>query len=139
MLSLDAASGLESEPGLELGDVILPAQYYAPLHKARFTLGEHRLMLAILIDAINCILACRRQVQLRQEALEWITGRTGGAVSFVNACEAIGVEPNALRTAVEKLARNENKRKAALKLLTRRDAHDRTFFLSRYNKELTRR
>jgi hypothetical protein len=93
-------------------------------------------MLAVLTDAINCILRCRSQTQQGHEAWEWITGRAG-AVSFVQACEAIGVEPNALRTAVEKLTRSASKRKAALKLLTRRDAHDRTFFLSRYAKELT--
>jgi len=124
---------MESEPDLELTDLIVPAQYYAALRRGKCAFGEARLMLAILMDAINCILGARSQAQLRHEAWAWISGGTG-AVSFVDACEASGVEPNALRAAIEKLTHNESKRKAALKLLTRRDAHDRIFSLSGYSK-----
>jgi hypothetical protein len=40
----------------EFGDLILPAQYYGTRRSKR-NLGEQRLMLAVIKDAISCILS----------------------------------------------------------------------------------
>jgi hypothetical protein len=63
----------EAEGELRSG-IILPTQYYSRSREAGSTAGERRLMLAILMDAINCILTRGRHEQLRRDAWEWVLG-----------------------------------------------------------------
>ncbi len=87
--------------GLE-ADILLPSQFYA-LRGGRCFSGEQRLMLAILADAINIFQGCHCSGQatksrLFREAEEWIFGSDDRwPFSFVNVCEALGIEPQALR------------------------------------------
>ncbi len=61
-------------------------------------------MLALLADAIFCLLT-GKDPRLRDEA--WLAG-SSSAVSFEQACEAVGLDPDAMRTGIEKLALNEH-------------------------------
>jgi hypothetical protein len=89
-------------------DIILPSQYYAGLRRAGLACGEQQLMLALLADAIFCVLtgSDRRR---RDEAWRWLAGRSS-AVSFEQACEAVGLEPDAMKTGIEKLALTDHGR-----------------------------
>jgi hypothetical protein len=86
--------------------VLLPSQYYAGGRQAKLACGEQRLMLAMLADAINCLLGSgRKRAGLRDDALGWLAGLPS-AVSFEQACEAVGLDPDLMRTGIEKLVRN---------------------------------
>jgi hypothetical protein len=63
-------------------------------------------MLALLADAIFCRLTFKDR-RLRNEARWWLAGRSS-AVSFEQACEAVGLDPEAIRTGIEKLALSEH-------------------------------
>ncbi len=106
----------ESESEVSAG-IILPSQYYAGLRRAGLACGEQRLMLALLADAIFCVLtgSDRRR---RNEVWRWLAGESS-AVSFEEACEAVGLEPDAMRTGIEKLALTDHGR-AVRKYLRRR-------------------
>lgn len=68
--------GNEERRPHEVSDVILPVQYYESARRARFLCGERRLMLALLADAICCLLTVGlRYERLRQEARRWLAGR----------------------------------------------------------------
>jgi hypothetical protein len=58
-------------------DVLLPIQYFAALKRKRFSSGEHRLLIAIMQDAVECFQkhihardSKRRQLYLDAES--WI-------------------------------------------------------------------
>ncbi len=90
----------ESESDLPAG-VLLPVQYYEGLRAAK-SAPEQRLMLALLSDAIFCILTGPVRSRQYCEALDWISGRPC-ALSFEQACEALGFDPDAMRAAIKKL------------------------------------
>ena len=90
--------------------IILPSQYFAGLRQARPSCGERRRMLALLADAIFCRLTFTDR-RLRNEARWWLAGRSS-AVSFEQACEAVELDPKAMRTGIEQLALSEHGRAA---------------------------
>jgi hypothetical protein len=77
-------------------DPLLPSQYYGSIRAGRFS-SEQRLMLAVLIDAINLVLQENRD-SAAKEASSWIFA-SGVArwVSFDFACDALGLHPEWLR------------------------------------------
>jgi hypothetical protein len=88
--------------------VTLPVQYYEGAKRARFLCGERRLMLALLADAICCLLSVGpRFEQLREETHDWLAGCGPSPVSFESACEAIGLDPKVTRV-IENLVAREN-------------------------------
>jgi hypothetical protein len=100
--------GNEERRPHEVSDVILPVQYYESARRARFLCGERRLMLALLADAICCLLTVGlRYERLRQEARRWLAGRGPSPVSFEAACEALGLDPDATRVSIENLVASE--------------------------------
>jgi hypothetical protein len=88
---------------LSTPDIVLPSQYFA-LTGARYSLSsEQRLMLAVLVDAINIINGGRgngsaRKRGLYGEAHDWVfTSGNGRPFSFENVCDGLGLEPEMLR------------------------------------------
>jgi hypothetical protein len=85
-------------PVPDIPDPILAAQWASSL--AAPTNGEHRLMFAILIDAIN--LASREQPKRQeyQDAVEWLfsdVGETTYGWSFLKICAELDLNPVRLR------------------------------------------
>ncbi len=88
-------------------DVTLPVQFYEGARRAQSLCGERRLMLALLADAVSCLLAVNtRSGRLRQQARDWIAGRGASLVSFRDVCEALGLHPDATRAGIENLVHN---------------------------------
>jgi hypothetical protein len=84
-------------------DQILPCQFFDRRGADRMG-GEQRLMLAILADAINVyqcgvLSRCTRKRMLYLDAERWITAapRPLHPFSFETVCEALEIEPGALR------------------------------------------
>ena len=78
---------------------------------AQYT-GTKALMLAILEDGIRSYLSPVSRI--RSEAEYWVTaGRQRSPFSFIVVCETLGLEPEAVRTALERLRiRNVSPRRA---------------------------
>ncbi|MFQ5351710.1 MAG: hypothetical protein ACE5D3_01400 [Candidatus Binatia bacterium] len=84
-------------------DVLLPGQYFAALKRKRFRSGEHRLLIAILQDGVECfqkhIHACdskRRQLFVDAEA--WVSDKDNWDVfSFNNIASMLGIDPQYVR------------------------------------------
>ncbi len=77
---------------------LLPSQYFGSIGARTFS-SEQRLMLAVLVDAINLVLRNRdRNRSASQEASTWIFA-SGVArwLSFDLACDALGLNPEWLR------------------------------------------
>ena len=84
-------------------DILLPIQYFAALKRKKYSCGEHRLLIAIIQDAIECFqkhLHARdsKRRQLFVDAEVWITDVDDeGPFSFNNVCELLGMNPEYLR------------------------------------------
>lgn len=92
----------EQSDNLITSDLILPSQFYELVGKNRFS-SEQRLMLAVLADAINILqewhgAAGVRKRRLFTESARWVmTHGNHVPFSFDNVCEALQVNPDALR------------------------------------------
>ncbi len=85
-------------------DAILPAQFYATFKNSQYREPERRLMVAVLEDAVLCLLMDLNQCNFRQrkqyeEAKEWVTtdDDSDWIFSFRNICEVLGIDPSYLR------------------------------------------
>jgi hypothetical protein len=78
---------------------ILPAQMRPTVNALYARSGERLLMLAVLTDAVNIFLKKGAERRILSETRDWIRGGSSGgyAISFDNACEALGMDPAALR------------------------------------------
>ena len=84
-------------------DILLPTQFFAQLKRKRYKCGEHRLLVAIIQDAVDCfqkhLHACdskRRQLYLDAEA--WVNAEDDhGPFSFANVCELLNMDPDYVR------------------------------------------
>jgi hypothetical protein len=87
---------------LSTPDIILPSQYFQ-LTGSRALSSEQRLMLAVLVDAVNIIHSCRGNGSVRKHALyseahEWVFTRgRSRPFSFENVCDGLAIEPEMLR------------------------------------------
>jgi len=86
--------------GMAQPDIILPSQHFRPRNKQA---PEHRLMIAVLRDALDCFekhrfatnARCRR---LFREAKQWLLSEeTGWPYSFECICAVLDLDPNAVR------------------------------------------
>ncbi len=83
-------------------DLILPSQFFELFGKSRFTC-EQRLMLAVLADAINILHDWRASASIRKrrlfaEAARWVMAHGSNVpFSFDNVCDALELNPDALR------------------------------------------
>jgi len=93
----------ERQPDVFEPDTLLPVQYFAALQRKRFPAGEHRLLIALIQDAVECFQkhlhasdAKRRQLFL--DAEQWIGADDDfGVFSFNNVCMLLGMNPVYLR------------------------------------------
>jgi hypothetical protein len=99
----DEQSGLcRGDTGFE-ADIILPSQYFGLIGSAGLS-GEQRLMLAVLIDAINVLNSWKTTGSVHKrrnfaEAALWVnTHGTHHPFSFDSVCDALGIEAGLLRS-----------------------------------------
>lgn len=93
----------ERQPDVFEPDTLLPAQYFAALKRKKFPSGEHRLLIALIQDAVECFQkhlhasdAKRRQLFLDAEG--WIGDDDDfGVFSFNNVCALLGMNPDYVR------------------------------------------
>jgi hypothetical protein len=96
-------------PELIGSDILLPIQWYTGMQRKdpRFH-GAKQLMLAVLVDALQCFRTgarSRTAIQRRSlaEAEAWIADRKGtGPFAFETICEALGINPDLIRESVTK-------------------------------------
>jgi hypothetical protein len=97
---------METSGRLFEGDVVAPDQFMEIFTRGRSLVPEKELMLAILSDAIECILKyCDEPTPLREklfrDAHEWLFEQDEKApFSFLNVCEALNFDPSYLRRGV---------------------------------------
>ena len=97
---------MENSGRLFEGDVIAPEQYLENFTRTNNLEPEQELMLAILADAIECILKyCDEPIPMRarlfNEAQEWLFAQDErDPFSFLNVCEILNFDPNYLRRGI---------------------------------------
>lgn len=86
-------------------DVILPSQFFDMSGKQRLG-SEQRLMLAVLVDAVNILRSAgARKRRLFAEASRWVVTRGDRyPFSFDNVCSALGIDAEALRRQLSRVA-----------------------------------
>jgi hypothetical protein len=100
---------MEGSDSLTLSDVILPSQYFGAMGAGGLC-SEQRLMLAVLVDAINIMQGWNRMGSARKrrafaEAAQWvITKGTNYPFSFDSVCDALGIDSEVLRERLGGLA-----------------------------------
>jgi hypothetical protein len=100
---------IEGSDSLVLSDVILPSQFFGAMGGGGLC-SEQRLMLAVLVDAINLLQGWNRMGSARKrrafaEAAQWvITKGTHYPFSFDSVCDALGIDSEVLRERLSGLA-----------------------------------
>jgi hypothetical protein len=80
--------------------ILLPSQYFEPPGKVA---PEHRLMMAVLADAIRCVETCRCPTDVRggrlfREARKWLLDEEAHRpYSFEYICAVLDLDANAVR------------------------------------------
>ena len=98
---------MENSGRLFEGDVLAPDQYLEIFTRSNNLEPEQELMLAILTDAIECILKyCEEPIPIRaklfSEAHEWLFNQDeNGPFSFLNVCEILNFDPSYLRRGIQ--------------------------------------
>jgi hypothetical protein len=93
---------------LSQADIILPAQYFGSIG-SRGLSGEQRLMLAVMVDAINILQRWKgtgggRKRRNFAEAAKWVNTRgTGHPFSFDSVCDSLGIDSELLRARLHAL------------------------------------
>ena len=96
------AQSVEGAESIAFTDVILPSQYFSAMGGGGLC-SEQRLMLAVLVDAINILQGWSRMGSARKrrafaEAGQWVNTRgTSYPFSFDSVCDALGIDPEILR------------------------------------------
>jgi hypothetical protein len=85
-------------------DTILPCQFFDGIGRKSLS-AEQRLMLAVLVDAINVLQGWHRHTSARKrrdfaEAGIWVTSPGDAPFSFDNICDALNINPHMLRERV---------------------------------------
>ena len=100
---MEAQTISETADVLSQMDVILPAQYFGALGSVGRS-SEQRLMLAVLVDAINVLqgwqgVGSARKRRAFAEAAQWVNTRgTHYPFSFDSVCDALEIDPDMLRS-----------------------------------------
>jgi hypothetical protein len=91
-------------------DVMLPSQFFGPMGSGGLH-SEQRLMLAVLVDAINILQGWNRMGSARKrrtfaDTAQWVLMQgTNYPFSFDNVCDALSIDPEMLRQRLRGLAR----------------------------------
>ena len=97
---------MENSGRLFEGDVLAPDQFLEVFSRSGTMAPEKELMLAILTDAIECILKyCDEPIPLREklfrDAHDWLFEQDQNEpFSFLNVCEALNFDPSYLRRGI---------------------------------------
>jgi hypothetical protein len=85
-------------------DQTLHHRYHALLDSRQTLTSEQKLMLALLTDAVDLTLrGDPSEHHAAAQAWDWILGFGPAYISFEDACEAVGLEPHALRRYLKRL------------------------------------
>ena len=104
-----AQRDIEGSDALGETDIILPSQYFGAMGGGGLC-SEQRLMLAVLVDAINILQGWNRTGNARKrrafaEAAQWVvTKGTYYPFSFDSVCDALAIAPEILRDRLSGLA-----------------------------------
>jgi hypothetical protein len=96
-------SMLRTDEVLSETDIILPSQYFGLVGSVGMS-GEQRLMLAVLVDAINVLQTWKGTGSAHKrrnfaEAAQWVNTRgTGYPFSFDSVCDALEIDSELLRS-----------------------------------------
>lgn len=99
----DAQSTLPTDYILSQAAVILPSQYFASVGSIGLS-GEQRLMLAVLVDAMNVLQSWQNGGSVRKrryfaEAAQWVNAHgTSYPFSFDSVCDALEIDSELLRS-----------------------------------------
>ena len=99
---------MENSGRLFEGDVLAPDQFLDIFTRTNNLEPEQELMLAILTDAIECILKyCDEPIPVRaklfSEAHEWLFAQDEKEpFSFLNVCEILNFDPSYLRRGIQR-------------------------------------
>ena len=99
----DSTKGASDDLLSSLPDTILPSQFFESVG-AQTLSSEQRLMLAVLIDAINVLGDSRVSPNRRNDASSWVfaDGLTS-PLSFDHVCDALSVDAESLRRRLSEL------------------------------------
>lgn len=84
-------------------DILIPEQYFDQFHKSSQIQPEKQLMFAVLVDAVECFQDYAPSVRRKPDRLfkhteEWIfEDDQKWPFSFINICEALGIDSQYLR------------------------------------------
>ena len=91
-------------------DPLVPERFYSTLAKNRYADPERRLIAAVLEDVVACLSidprhSTRRQRRDFHDAKNWINAPEDSerVFSFINICEALGINPGYLRRGLNQL------------------------------------
>ena len=112
-----------SNCGLPVEERILPAQFHDLLHATGERSGEHRLMVALLEDALHCWLEAAtrgihttvRREKEHREADAWIFGRYCAPLTFEQVCSYLDIGPDYIRRELCKLSESGSEALDAIK------------------------
>jgi hypothetical protein len=105
----DAVREIDGSDSIAFSDVILPSQFFGSMGGGSLC-SEQRLMLAVLVDAINILQGWNRMGSARKrrafaEAAQWvITKGTNYPFSFDSVCDALEIDSEVLRERLSSLA-----------------------------------
>jgi hypothetical protein len=101
-------------------DIILPSQYFELTGTHRMS-SEQRLLLAVLVDAINILQGWRQAASVRKrnmfaETEQWVFSPGGGQpFSFESVCEGLGIDAKRLRHQLSNLPSHDKPIRLRLK------------------------
>ena len=99
----NAQSRLRTDDIMPETDIILPSQYFGSIGSVGLS-GEQRLVLAVLVDAINVLQSWKGAGRWHKrrnfaEAAQWVNTRgTTHPFSFDSVCDALEIESELLRS-----------------------------------------
>lgn len=105
---------------LLLGSLILPVQYYDQVRRPRVLDGEHKLMFAVLEDAINEYLQSGdprnfQELMQRRELEKWFAAEDQSDIfTFGSLCETFGIEPRGLWKSLQSRRRLQQRQMSVL-------------------------
>ncbi len=112
-------------------DIMMPVQWYAGIRREDSCFhGTKQLMLAVLVDALQCLqTGARGRTAIRRQAFAetevWIADRKGrGPFAFETVCETLGINPDWLRESLgewrrQRLSGNNSQRRIRHSATTR--------------------
>ena len=104
MESVNSLAAVEAVNFGETSEVLLPCQFFGSVGARTFS-SEQRLVLAVLVDAINLVLRENRDSGASfKEASSWIFANgIASLLSFDLACDAVGLDAECLRKRLSEL------------------------------------